>query len=78
VLLQAGGAGVDGWGRREGSTVGLAERCDEIVRLIDETLASVGTDPADPVAPVTASPLADPPVATPRRRLATVRPLRSP
>ena len=25
----------------------LGERCDEIVRLIDETLADIGLDPAD-------------------------------
>jgi hypothetical protein len=27
--------------------MGLGERCDEIVRLIDETLAALGIDPAD-------------------------------
>ena len=27
--------------------MGLGERCDEIVRLIDETLADLGLDPAD-------------------------------
>jgi hypothetical protein len=27
--------------------MGLGERCDEIVRLIDETLADLGVDPAD-------------------------------
>jgi hypothetical protein len=27
--------------------MGLGERCDEIVRLIDETLAAIGTAPAD-------------------------------
>jgi hypothetical protein len=30
--------------------MGLGERCDEIVRLIDETLAAFGTDPADAAA----------------------------
>jgi hypothetical protein len=28
--------------------MGLGERCDEIVRLIDETLAAFGTDFAEP------------------------------
>lgn len=27
--------------------MGLGERCDEIVRLIDETLAAIGADPVD-------------------------------
>jgi hypothetical protein len=27
--------------------MGLGERCDEFVRLIDETLADLGLDPAD-------------------------------
>jgi hypothetical protein len=30
--------------------MGLGERCDEIVRLIDETLAAFGTDPTDAAA----------------------------
>lgn len=30
--------------------MGLGERCDEIVRLIDETLAAFGTDLADDAA----------------------------
>ena len=29
--------------------MGLAERCDEIVRLIDETLAGLGVDPPNAV-----------------------------
>ena len=29
--------------------MGLGERCDEIVRLIDETLAALAADPADAV-----------------------------
>ena len=29
--------------------MGLAERCDEIVRLIDETLADLGVDTAEAV-----------------------------
>ncbi len=37
--------------------MGLGERCDEIVRLIDETLAAFGVDPGDttanPPAPAT-------------------------
>ncbi len=28
--------------------MGLGERCDEIVRLIDETLAAFAADPAEP------------------------------
>jgi hypothetical protein len=48
--------------------MGLGERCDEIVRLIDETLAAFGVDAADavptslpgPVAPVTPFPPAGP------------------
>jgi hypothetical protein len=48
--------------------MGLGERCDEIVRLIDETLAALGVDGADavpaglprPVATVTPFPAAGP------------------
>jgi hypothetical protein len=38
--------------------MGLGERCDEIVRLIDETLADLGLEPGD------ASPAGSGPVAT--------------
>ena len=31
----------------KGGTVGLGKRCDEIVRLIDETLAALAIEPAD-------------------------------
>jgi hypothetical protein len=64
--------------QKGGVTVGLAERCDEIVRLIDETLASFAVDPADPAGPLTASARPDTPVPTPGPRVATVRPRRSP
>ena len=37
--------------------MGLGERCDEIVRLIDETLAAFGVDPVDTV-PCPAAPVA--------------------
>jgi hypothetical protein len=33
--------------------MGLGDRCDEIVRLIDETLAEIGIDPAGALAPAT-------------------------
>jgi hypothetical protein len=40
--------------------MGLGERCDEIVRLIDETLAAIGTDPPDET-PGASTPVARPP-----------------
>ena len=46
--------------------MGLGERCDEIVRLIDETLAAVGVDPVDAV-PSPAAPLASVTPLAPRR-----------
>jgi hypothetical protein len=55
--------------------MGLGERCDEIVRLIDETLAAFGTDPADAAAdsaaPVGVTPLSRP-TPTPARAAAGV------
>jgi hypothetical protein len=39
-----------------GASMGLGERCDEIVRLIDETLAACGADPADSTPAVPAVP----------------------
>jgi hypothetical protein len=41
--------------------MGLGERCDEIVRLIDETLAAFGAEPVDTVT----NPPASGPTATP-------------
>jgi hypothetical protein len=35
--------------------MGLGERCDEIVRLIDETLAAFGAEPVDTVTKAPAS-----------------------
>jgi hypothetical protein len=63
--LQAGRLGADGWGGKGAWAMGLGERCDEIVRLIDETLAAFGTDlaeaAADSPAPVaTVTPLSYP------------------
>ena len=44
--------------------MGLGERCDEIVRMIDETLAGLGVDPEDVStgAPASAAALATLPV----------------
>jgi hypothetical protein len=39
--------------------MGLGERCDEIVRMIDETLAGLGVDP-DEVSAVAPAPVAAP------------------
>jgi hypothetical protein len=49
------------------SPMGLGERCDEIVRLIDETLAAFGIEPADPA----------PAVLSPHSGVATMRPIPS-
>jgi hypothetical protein len=60
--------------------MGLGERCDEIVRLIDETLAAFGIDPYEPPAP--AGPSVEVPSPSPvpmsRARVAVVSPLASP
>ena len=48
--------------------MGLGERCDEIVRLIDETLAAFGIEPSDP----------PPVVPTPTSGVTTVRSMTSP
>jgi hypothetical protein len=45
----SGDGGTGRWVRqRKGLTVGLGERCDEIVRLIDETLAAFAPDTPGP------------------------------
>jgi hypothetical protein len=48
--------------------MGLGERCDEIVRLIDETLAACGADPADatPAVPTAAATVTPFPASAPR------------
>jgi hypothetical protein len=54
----------------------LGERCDEIVRLINETLSDLGIDPADAPAavpvpapvPATLAPVPSPGVVSERRR----------
>jgi hypothetical protein len=58
--------------------MGLGERCDEIVRLIDETLAAFGIDPFDPGAPARPSTDVPSPVPMSRARVATVSPLAPP
>jgi hypothetical protein len=69
VLLQRAPGRADGHRRREGSPMGLGERCDEIVRLIDETLAAFEAEPVDTV---TNPPASGPTVTTfPPRRTRT-------
>jgi hypothetical protein len=51
--------------------MGLGERCDEIVRLIDETLAAFGAEPVDTVTNPPASGPTVPPF--PPRRTRTDR-----
>ena len=54
-VLQHAPAGADGQAEGKGRSMNLGERCDEIVRLIDETLADLEIDRDDaPVATVTA------------------------
>jgi hypothetical protein len=68
LALQGAAAGADGFGGGEVSPMGLGERCDEIVRLIDETLAAFGIEPGD----------TPPAVPRPKPGVATVRSLTSP
>jgi len=58
--------------------MGLGERCDEIVRLIDETLAAFGIDPFDPDAHGSASTDVASPVPMSRARVTKVSPLAPP
>jgi hypothetical protein len=61
-----------------GSSMGLGERCDEIVRLIDETLADFGIDPFDSEAHGSASTDVPSPVPMSKARVARVSPLAAP